>query len=108
MNLDKRGKIKLSEKDIQRQVIELLRAHGWIVRPAPRDGRKAIRGAFSVPAGEPDLICLKHISSFGFAVLLIECKSANGKLLESQKRWAYEHDALVHIVRSVDDVKGLL
>ncbi len=114
MKLDKRGKIALSERDIQRQVIELLRAHGWIVRPAPRNGTKAIRGAFSVPAGEPDLICVKSVrfqNHWEWRVLMIECKEQKGKMRHTQVAWqlnAALSGIPVHIVRSVEDVEGLI
>lgn len=99
--------MKLRESDVQRACIELLRYHGWIVRPAPRDGRKASRGAWSIPKGEPDLICVKR-SPLGWHVLLIECKSPKGKLSDDQVAWIRDTGLPVHVVRSVDDVRELV
>lgn len=108
---DHRGRIKLSEREIQRQCIEYLRAHGWIVRPAPRNGTKAIRGAFSVPAGEPDLIAVKWNGTASFMpwdVLLIECKAVGGSLSVSQRHWCDAHEEYVHVIRSLDDLKAVV
>ena len=107
MKVDKQGRLKLSEAQIQKACIELLRAEGWVVRPAPRDGRKAIRGAFSVPAGEPDLLCVKWYAR-GWKVLLLECKTLTGKLSDTQHEWADEHLGWGFIVRSVEEVKAFL
>ena len=106
LSLDKRGKLTLSETQVQRQCIEYLRAQGWIVRPAPRNGTKAIRGAFSVPAGEPDLICVKRGNPP--RVEFVECKSTTGKLSFSQIGWAYGAGFGVHVVRSLDELKRVL
>lgn len=111
MKLTKDGGLRVSEAQVQRACIELLRAEGWIVRPAARDGRKAARGAYSVPAGEPDLIALKapaDITDDGWSVLLIECKAAGGRLSEVQRAWAGVWGLPVWLVRSVEDLRAAL
>lgn len=120
IKLDKLGKVKLSESQIQRQCIEYLRADGWIVRPAPRSGHKATRGAFSVPTGEPDLIAVKRYIQRGtgilprrefWDVLLVECKEAKGQLRHTQVAWQLDaalRGMQTHVIRSLDDLKSIL
>ena len=109
MKLDKRGKIALTEAQIQRQCVEYLRAEGWIVRPAPREGYKAARGAHRVPAGEPDLIAVKRMSRSAYwMVRFIEVKSAKGKLSEEQKAWMDKRGEEMFVVRSLEDLKRTL
>ena len=117
MKLNKHGRLAVSEAQIQRACVDVLRMAGWIVRPAPREGQKAARGAHSVPAGEPDLIAVKPRRTWlsgatgyrtDWRVLLVECKAADGRLSEAQCMWRGEWCAPVHTVRSVDDLRAVL
>ena len=80
MKLDKRGKLKVSEADVQKPIVALLRASGWVVRPAPRMGHHKRGGpAYEIPVGEPDLICVKWVAGV-WDVLMIEVKASDGVL----------------------------
>lgn len=108
MQINKRGRLKILESDVQRACIDFMRAEGWLVRPAPRDARKAAKGAYSVPPGEPDLLCVKPNPD---RVLWIECKSATGKLSDEQIGWhmkAIVDGYDVRTVRSVDELKRIM
>ena len=107
MKLDKRGKLKVSEADVQKPIVALLRASGWVVRPAPRMGHHKRGGpAYEIPVGEPDLICVKWVAGV-WDVLMIEVKASEGVLSKEQKLWAETH-CPVFMVRSVDEVKRIL
>lgn len=107
LKLDSRGKLALSESQIQKQIVEYLRAEGWIVRPAPRLGHQKRGGpVYEIPVGEPDLICVKWTGGV-WDVLMIEVKASNGKLSKEQVLWAETH-CPVFMVRSVDEIKRIL
>lgn len=92
---------------MQRACVEMLRWRGWLVRPAPRDGRKAARGAYSVMKGEPDLVAVKPEGG-EWRVLLIECKSPTGRVQPEQAAWQRNFGAPVFIVRSAEQLERLL
>jgi hypothetical protein len=76
---------KITERRFQGLVIEYARLRGWLVhhtRPALRQS-----GGWSTPiqgdAGFPDLVLARR-----GALLLVELKSAKGRLSEPQRRWA--------------------
>lgn len=98
--------LRVTERDVQRGCIELLRYHGWIVRPAPRDGRKAIRGAYSIPPGEPDLLAVRWENG-AWRVLLIECKAPGGRLAPHQKRWIESQPFSVLVVTDAKELERL-
>jgi hypothetical protein len=112
----RRGRISLSEAQIQRQCIEYLRAGGWIVRPAPKQGHRTGGAAYEIPAGEPDLIAVRAMlhgdGEYHHQVLLVECKTEVGIVSPEQKSWARwalsKHGMKVHVVRSLDDLKEIL
>jgi hypothetical protein len=108
ITLDKRGKLHLSEAAIQKQCVEFLRAENWIVRPAPREGYKASRGAHRVPAGEPDLIAVRYVYQWGWQVLMIEVKDSKGKLSEAQFQWWKKQPFPLSLVRSLDDLRTIV
>jgi hypothetical protein len=74
------------------------------VRPAPRDGRKAVRGAYSIPKGEPDIIAVR-LRDGEWQVALIECKSPKGKLSPDQEAWQAATGLPVALVRSPEDLE---
>jgi hypothetical protein len=110
LELDRRGKLALSESDVQKACISALRLAGWIVRPSPKMGHKA-KGSFHVPAGEPDLIAVKYEfigDGWGtWRVLLIECKAPDGRVSPEQTAWYAAHPFPVYLVRDVDDLRKI-
>lgn len=71
------GSSPASESEIQRLVVEALRVAGWEVMVTSQD--RAMRWQ---SRGLVDVIAWKHNHS-----LLIECKTAKGKLNDAQKRF---------------------
>lgn len=68
----KNKKIKISEKSIQEEITWQLKGQGWLVLRLPP--------SIYSSKGLPDLLALK-----GDKYLLIEVKSTNGKLSQSQQ-----------------------
>ena len=94
----------MTERDTQRQIVELLRRAGWQVRviSQPTAARAQL-------VGLPDLIAFKH-----GATLLVEVKSEKGKLRSAQSEFrarmteqAGENLRYV-LARDVDDVATAL
>lgn len=88
------------ERELQRQIVELLRAAGWYVRVF-----SAHRSAPRQVAGWVDVAAFRH-----GVTLLIECKSKSGKLRDDQAAFAeaiapHLSGTLRYVVaRSIDDV----
>ena len=97
LKLDKRGRLKLSERAIQRQIIDLLEAHGWLVLRTNQfksGGAIIVQGA--IEKGIPDLqarrlfrlrssTCLSIEKAYW--LFWIEVKRPGGKLSADQERW---------------------
>lgn len=72
-------------------VVAALRAHGWIVISLARLGQ-----------GVPDLLCAK-----GGRTVLVEVKTASGRLRAIQESFLKCWPGEVAVVRSLDDVQAL-
>lgn len=77
------SRLTLSEGDLQQRVIDYAQLRGWRVvhyRPA-RQGKRWVT-AVTGDAGAPDLVLAR-----AGRVLLVELKSANGRLRPGQAEW---------------------
>jgi hypothetical protein len=106
LSLDKRGRLHVTEAQLQRACIEFLRLSGWYVRPAPRQSQRTHGTAYEIPPGEPDLLAVK-----GGRALWFELKTATGTLSKAQVIWhqrARQGGERVYVVRSVDQLRAAL
>lgn len=100
-----RPKRRTPEKDIQRAIVRLLSAHGWVVAVTDA-GQAFVAGAWGgsrLPTGWPDLVALGPSGR----VLLIECKSATGKQSDAQvsmQAWCERNGHHYVLARGVDEV----
>lgn len=116
LKLDKRARLKLSERDIERQIIDALQAHGWRVLKTNKfcsGNAVVVQGA--VEPGIPDLQarviwrCVAPPDITIMRVIWIEIKRPGKDLDEKQKAWWTAHpDEEKRIARSVEDIKDLL
>lgn len=92
------------ERELQHQIVALLRAAGWYVRVF-----SAHRSAPRQIAGWVDVVAFRH-----GVTLLIECKSRSGRLRDDQLAFAesiapHLCDTLRYVVaRSLDDVIAVI
>ena len=73
--------IPLTESQIQSATVEALQRSGWEVTITSQD--RPARGGLP---GLPDVIAVRDDR-----VLFIECKTAKGRLLPSQRKWRDRH-----------------
>jgi hypothetical protein len=98
LGLDRRGRLKLSESDVQRACVEFLEAERWRVFVThEKDARKS-----SGRKGQPDLVAVRRGEN-----LLVECKRPGEKPSPDQVEYGRRaiEDGLRYIV--VDDVARL-
>jgi len=76
--------------DLEREIVDALRACGWTVHQI---------GA----RGFPDLLLSK-----GKRLVLMEVKSATGKLTPAQEAFHGKHPGTIYIVRSVEDALAVV
>ena len=89
------------ESDLHEEIFDEGRRRGWIAL----HGSMAERTCRTL--GEPDFVILAG----GGRVLFVECKSRTGKLSPAQAALKFQAEKLghaVHVVRSVDEFRGLL
>ncbi|MFH1604498.1 MAG: VRR-NUC domain-containing protein [Pseudomonadota bacterium] len=101
LTLDKHGKLKISEAQLQRDCMKLLRLCGWYVRPAPKESYKA-----GIPTGEPDLLAVRPGRG-----LWLELKTPDGKVSDVQRdwhKWARGRGDEIHVIRSIDELRELI
>ena len=104
----KRHRDTRSEAQIQREIVNALKAAGWTVwRIGQRDARK------TQDPGVPDLYAMRPWAlGYGTALAVwIECKRADGKQSDAQKDFERlcEHAGKRYILaRSLNDIKELL
>lgn len=95
---------EISERDVQRAIVDLLRWRGWMVRELSQP--RMVSGDI---VGVPDVIAFHSGHT-----LLIECKRPGGRLRDSQKRFIEEIDphldtTLQHMVASdIDEFQKVL
>jgi hypothetical protein len=106
------GKPKLTEKDIQRQIVDLLEAHGWQVLRTNQffSGNAVVVQGASEP-GIPDLQARRKYDSYVVhdlqRVIWIEVKRPGGVLSPDQVTWhmlAKLRGEAVIIAQSVEEV----
>ncbi len=95
---------ELTEKQIQAQIVEYLRWHGWFVSEI-RERYSNGTGRYSDP-GIPDIVAIKNGRT-----IWLEVKTPKGKVRPSQIKWHEEcikHGGKVHTVRIFpDDLEGI-
>lgn len=93
--------IELSEKQIQEQIEDYLRAKGWFVWRSPHVPRKPGHN-FQGTTGEPDIKAVKKRD-----FIAIEVKKPGGKLTEQQRVFItriQEQGFMAFVARSLEDV----
>ena len=100
MKLTKGGKLHVSEREVERTVIEMLRADGWTCFPLRREAvRRGSGRAIELPDGCADWVALRQtpncIDPCGFplplpdewaVVMFFELKAANARTSAKRKR----------------------
>lgn len=102
-------KLKQSEQQIQRQIIDYLTLHGWYAYKQDSIGtydpvKNCYRKASS--KGKSDIIAIRK-----GIVLFIECKSENGKQTSDQiyfESMIKSHGGNYFVARSIEDVQNYL
>jgi hypothetical protein len=95
----------MSEAELMEAVIRAARLHGWLVhhdRPG-LDRRGRWRTAVQGDAGFPDLVLAR-----AGVVLVVECKSATGRLDPAQRAWLLATGGRVVRPRHLDRMLALL
>ena len=98
--------LKLSEKQLEKQCMDLLNAEKWLVFQT--HSRLAYLSAGT--PGQPDLIATAGYGDFK-RVLLLELKTLKGKRSTKQLAWAGRATRLgfgVHVIRSIEELKAIL
>lgn len=98
LQIDKRGRLRLSEAQVQRACIVLLRLDGW--RVFETHSHRAFASAGE--PGQPDLVCIK-----GGRVLFLECKKPGGKAEPHQLEWGRRAMADGYEYLVIDEVTKL-
>ena len=103
--------IKISEKQLEKQCMDLLRAERWLVFQT--HGHQAFKSAGDV--GQCDLVAVKD-TRWGrpigeVRVLLLELKTPKGRRSTDQIAWAEKAKRLcfeVDVIRSIEELKAIL
>lgn len=116
LQLDKAGRLKLSEADVVRQVCDFLEAHGWrLFRTGYGEIHRA--GEARATVGEefmPDRLCVRYKTGAYCELLWIEFKRKKapgvraGKLTAGQDNWIQEERARGATCVVVDDLVEFL
>ena len=115
LKLDKRGKLKLSERAIEQQIIDALEAHGWrVLRTNRFTSGNAVVVQGSTELGIPDLQARrlggKYIGGYtAWNIAWIEVKRPGQDLNANQCKWWSEHpDEDRRIACRLEDIEDLL
>jgi len=94
--------VKLTEKDVVKQCMDLLRLRGYYVVRLPAGDYRALDDdrRITIPAGLPDYVCLKHD-------FFLETKRPGGKLRPAQVKKHIELQANRIAVCTADSVEYL-
>lgn len=109
----------LSEAAIQRQIIDLLEVHGWLVTRTNKFCGKDIASQGAIEPGMPDLMARKGRWSpktnfndgGGWKILWIECKRPGGKVSVKQATWhqlAQRRGETVIVAENVETVARVI
>jgi hypothetical protein len=83
--------LRLSERDIEKQLVDYLRLHGWHVHRLEADLWRSKRASAREEVGTPDFICLRRASWYeedrSVRAFYLEVKRPGGKLRPSQEFW---------------------
>jgi Holliday junction resolvase len=105
---------KLRENEIQKQLLEVLRASGWLAirmnSGAVKVGSRFIRNYIihnnGKSSGFPDIFAIKNGE-----ILLIEVKRAGGKVSPAQIEFhelVKKHGSKVHVIDNVDNLEKII
>ncbi len=97
---------RISERDFQKQVIDLARTCGWLVEH--KYGQGSVLGSRAIDTGFPDLVLVR-----GGQIIFAELKGSRGKVSEAQDRWLHAltitgNPALVWRPEDMDDIAAIL
>lgn len=106
---------KLTERQIEQQIVDLLGAHGWIVLRTNRfSSGNAVVVQGSIEVGIPDLQARKPYHSYVEndlqRVVWIEVKRPGGKVSPEQEQWhllARRRGETVIVAESVEDAAAV-
>lgn len=104
----KRIRIKETEADVQKRIVQFLEAHGWLVFQNRSYGLGGKIAAFATKeqAGSPDLFCWKKASALTLSLssneqeshhFAIEVKAKGNKQSAAQIAWAGRYCATGHL-----------
>lgn len=112
LKLDRKGRLLVSEREVQKACVELLRSRGWLVFETHTDARKSMG-----EVGQPDLVAVRFpgrpvVNPNGWAqVLMLEVKRKDGRVSKDQRTWhvdAERRGFRVHIIRDAKELENLL
>ena len=103
------GRLAIRERDIQRQVCDYFRAHGWYVLRLNVFRGKLERGGWieQGEVGMPDLLAILPHRYSSCQVLWLEIKTPRGRLNEAQRNWhawARSQGFRVEIIHSLEEL----
>jgi hypothetical protein len=108
LEIDKVGRLKIPEKNIQQACIEFLRLERgpnglpvWEVYETHSHHAYASAGE----PGQPDVIA---INAAGPLILRLEMKAKGKYRTWEQREWAERHQVKVHTIRSVEELKSVM
>lgn len=108
MKLDRRGRLKLSERQIEAQLVDLLTAHNWRVLRTNLFAGAVIQRQGSIEPGIPDLMARRGAFDT-WEIVWIEVKRPGGKLNAKQVAWVAAHpDEDTRVATCVEDIQDLL
>lgn len=100
--------MKLTERQIERQIVDLLTAHGWRVLRTNVFNGAVIQRQGSIEPGIPDLMARRGAFDT-WRIVWIEVKCPGGKLKAKQVAWAAAHpDEEKRIATCIEDVEDLI
>lgn len=115
LGLDRKGRLKVSERDIERQLIDALTLHGWkILRTNKFCSGNAVVVQGAIEPGMPDLQARRIYRPDSYdlwEILWIEVKTPAGKVSQAQAAWHQEarmRGERVLIARGLEDIEDLL
>lgn len=108
--VDKRGRLKLSERAIEKQIVDAMTAHGWLILRTNVFAGAVIQRQGSVEPGIPDLMARRQLhNTRWWQIRWIEVKRPGGRLSAAQEKWRRDHpDESVRIATCLEDIEDLL
>lgn len=110
MKLDRRGRLALTERQIEQQIVDILTAHGWRVLRTNVFAGAVIQRQGSIEPGIPDLQARRRVNLTilvnTWEIIWIEVKRPGEKLSPVQVAWhaaAKKRGETVFVFESVED-----